>query len=202
MGRISIASLALLAFALATIAGCPLADGGDGDANGTTPTTIAGTWSGTLSCTSTETVGDLIGNPRPGSRDLTITFNSQYIPTGLPIWGFSRAFDQTATISSVGQSETFNFEANFPYRDITLVATITEATYSESGATIVIELQYSATSGNLTQEGTGTMTIQATVDGDSLTFSGVAEYAVTQTAGDISLETTETIACTGTLTKQ
>ena len=150
MRTIAIAPLALLALSLATFAGCPLPGDGNGDANGITATTIAGTWSGTLSCTSTETIEDLIGNPRPGSRDLTITFNSQYIPTGLPIWGFSRAFDQTATISSVGQSETFDFEANLPYREITLVATIAEATYTESGATIIINLQYSATSDNLT----------------------------------------------------
>ncbi len=206
MGRISIASLALLAFALATIAGCPLADGGDGDADGTTPTTIAGTWSGTLARTTTLAISGQQGNPRPGETDLTITFNSEYLPATLPIWGFNFAFDQATTKHAVGESETLKFYANFPYRQITLVVTITEASYTESSAHVVMALQYSGANEDLAlaQEGTGTMTIEATVQGDDLNFSGVAQYAVTETntAIYVIVQTTETIACSGTLTKQ
>ncbi len=207
MCRISatVTSLAVLSLALASIAGCPVAggDNGTGDGGGgTSASTIAGTWSGTLDCTRIERLGEQEGTPRPGTRDVTITFSSQFVPVGLPIWGFTQAFDQTTTKSGVGESETFEFGANFPTRVVTLVVTIAEASYSESGATVVMDLQYTATSGSLTQEGTGTMTIQAAVEGDSLTFSGVAQYDVTQTAGTIVLETGETISCTGTLTRQ
>jgi hypothetical protein len=202
MRRIAVAALTVLA--LTMFAGCPFLDGQDSDGNGdnTPPTTIAGTWSGTLACITTDTLDELVGNPRPGSRDLTITFDDQYLPTGLPIWGFSLAFDQTTTRSAVGESETFEFAANFPYREVTLVVTITAATYSESGATVLMDLQHDAAGPNLTEQGTGTMTIEATIEGDSLTFSGLAEYVVTQITEQGTFEATETINCTGTLTGQ
>ena len=205
MGRISMASLTLLALTLATIVGCPLIGGGngDGDANDTTPTTIAGTWSGTLSCTRTFSYPNIPGDPVPGTRDLTITFNSEYVPSSLPIWGFNLAFDQTTTKNANGESETFNFDANNPPgREVTLEVTLTEVAYTESSARVVMNLQHSAESEELTEQGTGTMTIQATLNGDSLTFSAVAEYAVTQTTELGSFQATEIISCTGTLTKQ
>jgi len=205
MRSIPTASLTLVALTLTTLAGCPFFGDGSGDGNGddTGPTTIAGTWSGTLARTRTFSYPSFPGTPMPGTRELTITFDSEYVPSGLPIWGFSLAFDQTTTRSAAGESETFNFDANNPPgREVTLVVTITEATYSEFGATVVMDLQHSAESDELTEEGTGTMTIQATVDGDSLTFSGVAVYAVTQTTAQGTFEATETINCTGTLTKE
>lgn len=208
MCRIPVAgmSLMVISLSLATIAGCPItgADNGDGgDGSDTTPTTIAGTWSGTLSCTTTFSYPDLPGEPLPYTRDLTITFSSEYLPSSLPIWGFNLAFDQRTTKNAEGESETFNFDANNPPgREITLIVTIAEATYSESGASVMMNLQHAAESDELTEQGTGTMTIEATIADSSLTFSGVAEYAVTQTTDQAALEATETITCTGTLTKR
>jgi len=205
MRSIPIASLTLLVLTLTVLVGCPFFFDGASDGNGdnTGPTTIAGTWTGTLASTRTFSYPSFPGIPVPGTRELTITFDSEYIPSSLPIWGFSLAFDQTTTKSAVGDSETFNFDANNPPgREVTLVVTITEATYGETGATVVMDLQHSAESDELTEEGTGTMTIQATVDVDGLTFSGVAEYTVTQTTAQGSFEATETINCTGTLTTE
>ncbi|MBU0616589.1 MAG: hypothetical protein KKI02_02615 [Planctomycetes bacterium] len=208
MCRIPIAGMLLTVISLSfvTIAGCPLTDGdnGDGgDGSDTTPTTIVGTWSGTLSCTTTFSYPDHPGDPLPHSRDLTLTFDSEYLPSSLPIWGFNLAFDQRTTKNAEGESETLNFDANNPPgREITLIVTIAEATYSEFGASIVMNLQHSAESDELTEQGTGTMTIEATIAGSSLTFSGVAEYTVTQTTDQAALEATETITCTGTLTKR
>jgi hypothetical protein len=196
MGKSSTSALALATLVLVSIAGCPPVD--PGTPPGTV--TIDGTWSGTLACTSTET---LAGSPtitRSSERSFTITFDADGVPTSLPVWGFSNAPDQTATISAVGESQTFNFTA--ADRDTTVIVTITEATYAGSSARVVMSLQYSATGGALTQQGTGTMTITATVSGDAMTFSATADYDVTQTAGTLSFETGNTIACTGTLTRQ
>lgn len=188
---------AVTAFGLAgilwlTVGGCPT----------TTPVevTIAGTWSGTLSCTSTQSLNGAPGLPVQGSRDLTITFDASGVPTGLPIWGFVGADTRTVTISQAGQSETVNFTSN--NFEITLVVTVTEATYAAGSAHVVLDVQYTATSGNLVQDGDATVTIDATASGEQLTFSATVVYAVTQTAGSVSFETGDTIACTGTLAKQ
>jgi hypothetical protein len=210
MCRIPAAAVLVTVFSLllATVAGCPFfgvdnADGNGGDGSDTTPGTIAGTWSGTLSCTTTFSYPALPGEPLPHTRDLTLTFSSEFLPTSLPIWGFNLAFDQRTTKSAEGELETFTFDANNPPgREVTLIATITEATYSESGARVVIDLHHSAESDELTEQGTGTMTIEAAVADDTLTFSGVAEYVVTQTTAQATLEATETIDCSGTLTRQ
>ncbi len=208
MCRISVMSSALISISLVAIAGClPLGvdNGGDGE-NDTTPTTIDGTWSGTLDCTRTFSYPSQPGTPLPCPRELAITFNSEYVPTSLPVWGFYFAFDQTTQKNAQGESETFSFEANSPYRDVTLTVTIIEATYNESSANVVMNLEYSATSSQLalTEQGTGTMTIEATIDGNSLNFSGIAQYNITQTnaAAELTVEATETTNCTGTLTKQ
>jgi hypothetical protein len=200
--RIAGTFLTLTLLSLAGIAGCPLTGDDGDDTNGDiTPATLPGTWSGTLSCTTTFSYPDIPGYPLPYTRDLTLTFDSEYLPSSLPVWGFNLAFDQRITETAEGDSQTFTFEANNPPgRDVTLIATITDATYDESGAQVTMSLQHSAESDELTEDGTGTMTIEATIDGSDLTFSGVAEYTVTQTAGEVSLVATETIECTGTLT--
>jgi hypothetical protein len=194
----------LMLLSLAGIAGCPLAgDNGDNADGDTTPTTLAGTWSGTLSCTTTFSYPDVPGYPLPHTRDLTLTFDSEYLPSSLPVWGFNLAFDQRITETAEGDSQTFVFEANNPAgRAVTLVVTITDATYNESGAQVVMSLQHSAESDELTEQGTGTMTIDATIDGSDLAFSGVAEYTVTQTSDLATLEASEMISCTGTLTSR
>lgn len=203
------ASLAVIALGLAALAGCPFLDtdsddtGDDGSGGDTSASTIAGTWSGTLDCTTTFSYPDLPGEPLPYTRDLTITFSNEYLPSSLPVWGFNLAFDQRTTAYADGESQTFTFDANNPPgRSVTLVVTATAASYTESGAQVVMDLQHSAECDELTEEGTGTMTIDATVDGDTLTFSAVAEYAVTQTTDQTELEATETINCTGTLDRQ
>ncbi len=182
----------LCAIALMILAGCPTQ----------TPTefTIAGTWTGTLSCTSTESLSGTPQTPRTGARDLTITFDENGVPTGLPIWGFAGAETQTVEIARTGETATVTFTSG--NLEITLVVTVTEASYSASQAHVVLDVQYSATGGSLTQQGTATVTIDATAAGDVLTVTITADYDVTQTAGPVTLETGETIVCTGTLARQ
>jgi len=195
MSRASTIVLGLVVVSLVSVAGCPPVDPGTPPAT----ITISGTWSGTLSCTSTQTLSGSPTITQSSQRSFTITFNAEGVPTSLPVWGFTNAPDQSATISAVGESQTFNFTA--ADRDTTITVTITEATYTGSSARVVMSLQYSATGGALTQQGTGTVTITATVSGDALTFNAVADYDVTQTAGSISFESGETTECAGPLTR-
>lgn len=192
MTRFSAAVAGLAGVLVLSVAGCPTTE--------PVTVTIDGTWGGTLSCTSTQSLNGVAGVPVQGTRDLTITFDANGVPTGLPIWGFVGADTQTVTISLVGQSTTVDFTSNS--RDISLVVTVTEATYSGGSARVVLDVQYSSTGGALVQDGDATVTINASASGNQLTFSATAVYAVTQTAGSISFETGDTIECTGTLTKQ
>ncbi len=191
MVRIALAGL-LATTPLLLVAGCPTQ----------TPTafTIAGTWSGTLSCTSTESLSGTPQTPRTGSRELTITFDDNGVPTGLPIWGFAGAETQTVDIARTGETATVTFTSG--NLEITLHVTVTEASYSANQAHVVLSIDYSATGGALTQQGTATVTMDATASGDALAVSITAEYDVTQTAGAVTLETGETIVCTGTLARQ
>jgi|GEM_PF-2837207 len=202
MHRFSLSAIFAASIALVNIAGCPLTGAAD-PADASTPTTMHGSWNGVLSRTSTKTVDDIQGTPLPSKSSLSISFNSNYVAVGLPIWGFDNAFDQTTVKSAAGETETFNYEANLPYRNITLVATIREATYGESSARVVIDLTYASTDAaqGLTEDGAGVMTIDAEINGATMTFTGTATYTVTQTANNNTIQTSETITCTGTLTK-
>lgn len=207
MCRFSQTAAWLSLVSLVTIAGCPIDNGaGDNNNNQTTPTTVVGTWTGALAGTTTQNVdvNDADGTPLPGSRAFTVKFNSNFIPTGIPIWGYNKAFDQTTVKNEVGASETFAYEANQPFREITLVATVREASYSDDEVRVVLDLEYSSTNTTqgLTEDGTGTMTFTAEVNGTSLTVRGVATYTITATANGQTTVTQETANYTGTLSKK
>ena len=190
---------------LITIAGCPLTTTPDNnDNNQTTPTTVVGTWTGVLTGTSTKTTEGVVGAALPGTKSVTIKFGSDYAPTSIPIWGFDKAFDQKTTKNQVGETETFEYGANQPPRDITLVATIREVTYEEDNVRVVIDLEYSSTEATqgLSEEGTGTMTLEAEVNGTFLSVTASATYAVESTANNVTTDTTETLSFAGTLSKQ
>ena len=65
---------------------------------------------------------------REETRELTITFDSNALPAGLPIWGFDSAFTSTTGNTSAGESETFTVTFQKSGRTVTLVATIDSAT--------------------------------------------------------------------------
>ena len=64
-----------------------------------------------------------------------------------------------------------------------------------------MSLTYAAEDANLSQDGTGTMTLEATVTDAGLEFSGVAEYTLTLTnlATEGTAQDQQTITCTGVL---
>lgn len=194
-------------FSLLTIAGCPLLDWTDNNNDGQNePTSIVGTWTGSLTGTSIQNVNvsDTPGTPLPGTRRLTIKFNSNFLPTGIPIWGYNKAYDQTTVENQVGESETFEYQANQPYREITLTAAVREAAYADNEVRVVLDLTYAAENAaqGLTEAGTGVMTFTATIDGNRLSVSGVATYTVTATANGNTTITNETINYTGSLRKK
>ena len=189
------------------VAGCPT---NTGDPNQTTDPdpAITGTWTGTLDCTTTGTFTvngfEFPRATREASAEFSITFDGDAMPTKLPIWGFDSAFTSEGENTTVGESETFTVTFTTAERTVTLVATIDSATFTETGMTVVMSLTYSAEDPNLTQEGTGTMTITAAVTDAGLEYSGIATYSLTIT--NVATEATavddQTITCTGTLTLQ
>jgi hypothetical protein len=198
MSMRSVVRLGLVTLPLALIAGCP----GPTDGDPPTPVALAGTWSGTLTCTSTEYLGDLTGTPRPGTRDVVISFDDDGLPTALVVWGFNNAADRTTDKREESESEAFEYTSGD--LEITLVVTVAEMTYTETSVRVVLDLEYSAAGGALIQEGTGTMTIEITLDGEELNYHAIAEYEIMQTATglDVTFETGETIECEGTLTRE
>lgn len=203
MYRLSSKAVWLSLVSLVAIAGCPLTNNPDDGGDPTTPTTVVGTWTGTLTGTSTKTVDDIAGTPLPRARSLTIKIGDDFVPTSVPIWGFDNAYDRSTTKTQVGESETFEYEANIPYREITLTATVREVSYAKDKIRIVMDLEYSSANipQGLTEDGTGEMTLEGAINGEYLSITGVAQYTISQSANEITVETKETISYTGTLSK-
>jgi hypothetical protein len=192
MARLQLAAACLTSVLVLNLAGCPLSQPSD--------VTIDGLWSGTLSYSSTQSLNGVDGVPTQGTRDMTISFDANGVPTSLPIWGFVGADTQTVTISQVGESTTVNYSSDG--LDVELVVTVTSASYPGDSAHVELDVQYSATGGALMQDGDATITIDASVNGEQLVLGGTAVYQVPQTAGSVYFETGDKIVCTGTLTKR
>lgn len=200
----------LAASALFLITGCPSnpdangntnANGNDNSGGFTGTSQLAGTFSGSLSCSRSQTVtGANPGQPVTSTRQLSIQFGSDGRPASVTVISFSGATDQVAAVSDVGDTVTLNFsDSTGP---VTEVVTVTDATITETSTSLTLRIEYSSTSGQLTRTGTGTQTIEATLAGSALTYSAEVDYEIDLVAGAINLPTTETTTCTGSLTKQ
>ncbi|RMF81266.1 MAG: hypothetical protein D6744_07360, partial [Planctomycetota bacterium] len=161
---------------------------------------FAGTWTGTLNCTRTQTAGGSGGNPVAETLDFTITFGDDGAPTGVLILNYSDGQDAMAQISRDGDSATVTAAASVV--TTTLEVEVTSASFTSSTIELRIAIDYSASGDTLTQSGTGTQTLTAILSGDAIEMTLSASYDVTQTLGTIEIETTETTDCTGTLTRQ
>jgi hypothetical protein len=163
------------------------------------PLAITDTWTGTLSCQVTQSLGGTTGATTTKTRQLSITFDQDGLPDGLLIPGFVDAPDQTATVLHVGQSQTLNsMTSQF---QITHVVTVREARYTAAGARVVLDIRYEADGGTLQQEGFAVQTIDVAVSGDSLNYSSTISYDVSITA-PVTLETGEVTICEGVLQRQ
>ena len=189
------------------VAGCPT-NTGDPNQTGEPDPAITGTWSGTLNCTTTGTFTvngfEFPRTQRDSTREFSINFDADALPTGLPIWGFDSAFTSIDEDLAAGDSETFAVTFATSQRTVTLVATIESATFTETSAEVSMTLTHSAEDPLLRQEGTGTMTILATVTDAGLEYTGTAEYTLTVTnlATEATAQDEQTIACTGVLTRE
>ncbi len=183
------------------VAGCPSGGTDDNDnGGGTGATALAGTWSGEIECSTVQFVGDTGGSPSVTRRTFTITIDAEGFPTEVEVLGFSSAPDLTADLSRSGDSDTLTSTSSG--LSITEAVRVDSATYTETSAIIVIDIDYSALGGALNQEGTGRQTIELQLNGDSLEYSVSVEYDVVQLAAGIELNTGETVDCTGVLEAQ
>jgi hypothetical protein len=186
--------------------GCPTNPGNNSNTNTngssfTGPTQLEGTWTGSVACSRTQTVtGANPGNPVSSTKTISIQFGADGRPVNVAVISFSGATDQTAVLQNVGDSVTLNFSD--PSGPITEVVSVTEATFTETSTRLVVNIEYSSTSGQLTRTGTGTQTIEAKLENGAVTYSAVVNYNVNLVVGTLNLATTETTNCSGTLAKQ
>lgn len=176
-------------------------NGNTNSSNFTGPSQLEGTWSGTLSCSRSQTVtGANPGQPVSSTKSLSIQFGSDGRPVSVTVISFSGATDQTAAVSDVGDTATLNFsDGTGP---ITEVVSVTDATFTETSTSLTLSIEYSSTSGQLTRSGTGTQTIEATLSNGALSYSAEVDYEIDLVAGALNLPTTENTTCTGSLAKQ
>jgi len=189
---------ALACALLICLAGCPAPpDGNGGLGNGNSA--LAGTWRGTLTCTRTESLGSTTADPTTSTVTFEITFDDNGNASELTVLGFAGAPDQPVMFTAVGQTADQS-SANGALV-ISQTATLTAIGLTDTRAEFGLSIDYSAIGGALTQDGRGTQTIAAELSGDALTYTATATYEVQQTTGPIELDTGETIACTGTLSR-
>ncbi len=185
-----LAALCALVSLILLPGGCPQ--------NGTNePSALSGTWTGELDCTSTQSIDGGEGVPFETTRDVALTFDDDGRPTGLPVLGFSNAPTQTTGINEVGETETLTSQSGT--LTITRVLTVRSATYTANTARVIIDIDYEATGGALTQTGTGVLTVFAEIANGALDVTLDVDYDITQSADTLSFDTTETLACDGAL---
>lgn len=193
MRGLVVGGISLLALALLSIAGCPTPGGG-----GTSQ--LIGTWSGTLDCTTTQSLGGVDGAPRDSEEEFTITFDDGGRPEEVTIWGFSGADNVVVQVQRTGDSDVVT--QNEGERLTSVTATVRSAAYTTTTARLIIDIEYQSSEGSLNQEGTAVLDITARLTDAGLSYTADIEYDIEQRAGSVTLQTGERQECTGTLTKE
>lgn len=188
----------LLGLVLVSLGGCPTNGGGGG--GGGSSDGLVGTWTGTLNCQTTQTVGTSTTDPVDSTLGFSITFGSDGLPTGVLILGFANAPDaQTDAVESGDQA---TLTGNAGSVAVTNEIEVLSALYLDESADIEYRLTYSGDGGNLQQSGTGTQSITLTLTGEQLSVEIQTTYDVTQTVSGLQLTSGEVTECSGTLTRQ
>jgi hypothetical protein len=181
--------------AVLALGGCPSGTGGDGT---TVVSLLVGSWSGSLAASRVQTVGSATGQPVTSTKTLSIEFDSEGRPASVLVLGFSGGADQSAVLQNKGDTATLNStNAGFA---VTQVVTVTDATFTNTKTTLTLNIDFTATGGTLTQSGTGTQTIEATLSNGALDYRTNVDYDVNFTFSGGALRTLESTECTGTLT--
>src|SRR5262245_60764815 len=125
------------------LAGCPTGGGStDGGSVGGSKA-VSGTWSGTLSCNSTQSINGSPGPSRTTNLTFTITFDSDGQLTGLAVLGYLEEASQTANVVSPGDTVTLT-ESTTGGATRTLIVTVRTVTITSTSAKITLDLQYSS----------------------------------------------------------
>jgi hypothetical protein len=171
--------------------------------------TVNGRFAGTLTGTSTESLNGTPNQPRDRQLLPSIQFEGAYIPVVLPVLhyadstpGGAAATENAENLTNVllGQTQTFTYHDTGP---VTLGVTVTEASYLTREFRVVVTMTFNSVSGNLTRTGTGTQTIEGSLDGnDDLVLNISTTYDIDLVAGSFSFQTGEAIVLTGTLPRQ
>jgi hypothetical protein len=115
------------------------------------------------------------------------------------VLGFSGGADQSAVLQNEGDTVTLNLtNANLA---VTQVVTVRTATFTNTKTTLVLDIDFSATGGSLTQTGSGVQTIEATLSNAALDYRTDVDYDVNFVFSGGALRTLETTDCSGILTR-
>lgn len=166
---------------------------------------IVGTFAGTIDCTRFEDTTLTAPSTTMSQRNVTVVFDASGRPVSVHIENVEEYSnpDFDADIQDAGETDTVsaNSVPNHPY---TLTATIASAAYTDNSLVLMIDLTYAAEltgGGMFIETGTGTQTVEFTLNGDMLTYTFSTVWNVFwDTAIDVTID--QTLDCTGTLMRQ
>ncbi len=160
---------------------------------------ISGTFSGTLNCHKTESAQGSPGPEDDWTTQLDFTLNAN-VPTQfiVPAYRQPDHGNMTFAVSAVTAGDSVSVTMTDGSYTATLTATVREATYTATTGHVILDLEYHGAEGALTEDGTGTFTLDYTISGDTITYTAVTDYDVTM----VFVSTEWTLTCTGTLTSQ
>jgi len=199
------ASAALLILA----GGCPnTGNGGNGNGNDNGNGDIGdvqtdGTWTGTLSCTRTQSAGGATTPPVQSTiNDFELVVGEDGAPTAITIPGYTDTPSAAAELARFGDTVTINVSAT--NRNVTLTANVTSSLITATSIDLTVEIEYlsQSTNNNLRQEGTATLTLNIDYAADELTYRAEIVYDVQLIVSGLDpINTGETTTCEGTLTR-
>ncbi|GMU81315.1 MAG: hypothetical protein AMXMBFR47_11860 [Planctomycetota bacterium] len=162
---------------------------------------ITGRYAGTLRRENAQSLGGDLPPPRVTNSSQAMEFAENFRPLVIMVINYAGAPDRPLT--SVRQGERQTLTATLGSKQITMEVTVREASYQRRQMRAVLDIAYSATSGNLSETGTGEQIIECSLDASgNLTISSGVHYEVRLTAGAIIFNTIEETSMTGTLNRE
>lgn len=162
---------------------------------------ITGRYAGTLRRENAQSLGGDLPPPRVSNSSQAMEFADNFRPLVIMVINYAGAPDRPLT--NVRQGERQTLTATLGAKQTTLEVTVREASYQRRQMRAVLDISYRATSGNLTETGTGEQIIECALDANgNLTISSGVHYEVRLAAGAIIFNTIEVTSMTGTLNRE
>ncbi len=162
-------------------------------------TSLSGSYSGTISCFDTESLGGVAGNPASVNKNVTFTFDADGILSSLPIFGFTMPPDITTNVGATGDSQVVT-SGNSLTTSIQYSITVRTATYTSTTADLTIDIDYSASGGNLVDAGTAVLNLSLQLSGGNLIVMYELAYDIDRSSsGAGTFNTGETFSCEGVI---